>query len=65
MKQYKDRSTSTRLLSNPEGTSYKLIIKYGDNITEKIFDGKNAYNRATTFQNGISEIMRLAKNIKR
>jgi len=43
MKIYKDRSTSTRLLSNAERTSYKLIIKFGDNIREKIFEGKDAY----------------------
>ena len=64
MKIYKDRTTSTKLMSNPQGTSYKLIIKYGDNIAEKIFDGKNAYKRATKFQDGICDIMRLAKNIR-
>tara|TARA_R110000803_G_scaffold34129_7_gene74705 strand:- start:889 stop:1092 length:204 start_codon:yes stop_codon:yes gene_type:complete len=60
-----DRKTSTELISNSESTSYKLIIKYGDNIKEKIFDGKNAYKRAITFQSGINEIMKLAQNIKR
>ena len=57
MKSYKDRSTSTRLMTNPEGTSYKLIIKFGDNIREKIFKGKNAYNRAILFQDSIVEMM--------
>ena len=57
MKKYKDRSTSTRLLSNPERTSYKLIIKFGDNIREKIFEGKDAYKRAILFQDGVTEMM--------
>ena len=57
MKQYKDKTMSTRLMSTPEGTSYKLIIKFGDNIREKIFDGKNAYKRATLFQNNVSDLM--------
>lgn len=57
MKSYKDRSTSTRLMTNPEGTSYKLIIKFGDNIREKIFKGKNAYNRAILFQDSVVEMM--------
>ncbi len=57
MKKYKDRSTSTRLLSNVEGTSYKLIIKFGDNIREKIFEGKDAYKRAVKFQDGVTEMM--------
>ena len=57
MKKYKDRSTSTRLLSNVEGTSYKLIIKFGDNIREKIFKGKDAYKRAVLFQDGVTEMM--------
>ena len=59
MKIYKDRTTSTKLISNQDASSYKLIIKYGDNFAEKIFDGKNAFKRATKFQNGINEIMRL------
>ncbi len=58
MKHYKDRTTSTRLMSNPDGTSYKLIIKYGDNIREKIFEGNDAYQRATLFQNGIVDLMK-------
>jgi hypothetical protein len=58
MKKYKERSTSTRLLTNPERTSYKLIVKFGDNIREKIFEGKDAYKRAITFQNNITEFMK-------
>jgi len=61
MKKYKDRTTSTRLMSNSERTSYKLIIKFGDNIREKIFEGKDAYKRATKFQDGISEMMQLIR----
>ena len=61
MKHYKDRSTSTRLLSNLEKTSYKLIIKFGDNIREKIFEGKDAYKRAVLFQSGVTEMMKLIK----
>ena len=57
MKNYKDRSTSTRLLSNEAGTSYKLIIKFGDNIKEKIFEGKDAYKRAVLFQDNVTEMM--------
>ena len=57
MKSYKDRSTSTRLMTNPEGTSYKLIIKFGDNIREKIFEGKDAYKRAVLFQDGVTKMM--------
>jgi hypothetical protein len=44
-------------MSNSEGTSYKLIIKFGDNIREKIFDGKDAYKRALVFQDGINKMM--------
>ncbi len=61
MKSYKDRSTSTRLMTNPEGTSYKLIIKFGDNITEKIFEGTDAYKRAKLFQVNVQEMMTLVK----
>ena len=61
MKSYKDRSTSTRLMTNPEGTSYKLIIKFGDNITEKIFEGRDAYKRARLFQVNVDQMMTLVK----
>ena len=52
---------STKLMSNPQRTSYKLIVKYGDNIIEKIFDGANAYKRATFFQNNVSDLMQSIK----
>ena len=61
MKKYKNRSMSTKLMSNPQRTSYKLIVKYGDNIIEKIFDGANAYKRATFFQNNVSDLMQSIK----
>lgn len=63
MKSYKDKSMSTKLMSNSNGTSYKLIIKFGDNIREKIFDGKNAYKRATLFQNSVCDLMNTAHKL--
>tara|TARA_R100000541_G_scaffold59378_1_gene73174 strand:+ start:3664 stop:3849 length:186 start_codon:yes stop_codon:yes gene_type:complete len=61
MKHYKDRSISTRLLSNSKETSFKLIIKFGNNFREKIFEGANAYKRAKLFQNNILDFTHLIK----
>ena len=61
MKKYKDRSMSTKLMTNTRRDSYKLIIKYGDNINIKIFDGQNAYERAKYFQDNVVDLMRMIR----
>ena len=65
MKRYKYRNEithpkkeiKTMLLASPLGTSYKFILKYGDNYTEKIFEGKDAYKRAILFQNNFTDFI--------
>ena len=47
------KQVKTKLLSNPQRTSYKLVILFGDNVKTKIFDGANAKQRAFAFQDQV------------
>ena len=54
----------TKLMTNQNKSSYKLIILFGDIIKAKIFEGKDAYKRAIQFQKWIVDLSTFGKNIK-
>ena len=54
----------TKLMTNQNKSSYKLIILFGDIIKTKIFEGKDAYNRANQYQKWIVDLSTFGKNIK-
>ena len=52
----------TKLMTNQNKSSYKLIILFGDIIKTKIFEGKDAYKRAIQFQKWIVDLSTFAKS---